>query len=247
MRRFLILFTAGLLLFSQFTLATEVMSVNGNRLVSNFAHAKKVLPKIYEGHNETIYCGCKVYGKEVNMNSCGASSPGQSSRYKKMEWEHVVPAERLGQVVKSWGNGDSVCKGKKGRKCAEKASPLFRQMEGDLYNLWPESGGINAARSNKPPVERFSGKVTKFGSCETVVGKKGFIPRKSVRGEIARTYFYMAEAYGLQLSESEKKMFSDWSQKDPVTPWECERGRRIKKVQGNSNPVLEKACSKAGL
>lgn len=237
----------SLFLVSPAGLSAELMIAKGNRHIDNFSEAKKNLHKIFSDHQVTLYCGCKYYGKEVNMNSCNSSSPGQSSRFKKLEWEHVVPADKMGDVVKSWSEGDAVCKGKKGRKCAAKASPLFRQMEGDMYNLWPESGGINAARSNKPPAETVRGKIQTFGKCETRVGSKEFSPRKEVRGEIARAYLYMREIYSIPLSPEEISLYQKWSQQDPVDSWECERGRRIKKIQGNANPVLEEACQAKGL
>ena len=228
--------------------AAELMSIKGNKYVSDFSQAKRHLHKIYSGHETTLYCGCRYYGKELNLNSCGVFVPNANKRLKRLEWEHVVPAERLGRVVNSWANGDSVCKGrKKGRKCAAQASPLFRQMEGDLYNLYPESGGINQARSNKPPRESLAGKITKFGTCETSIGKSGFVPRKSVRGEIARTYLYMSDAYDIPLTKDELAMFSGWSAQDPVDKWECERSRKIKAVQGNRNRFVEDLCSKAKL
>lgn len=239
-------FFAGMLLSPQ-AFSAEIMSLSGNKHINNFSEAKRELHRIYSGHQRTLYCGCPYYGKEVNMNSCKSFSPGQGARFKKLEWEHVVPADKLGEVVKSWSQGDVVCKKKKGRKCAAKASPLFRQMEADMYNLYPESGGINGARSNKPPRESLSGNLKTFGQCETVVGKDGFVPRAAVRGEIARTYLYMKDTYGIPLSDEEVALFQKWSGQDPVDSWECERARRIRAVQGNQNKSVEEPCLRLGL
>ena len=236
-----------LLLCSISASAIDVMSLKGNRNISDFAEAKRVLKKIYSGHETTLYCGCKYYGKELNLNSCGVYLPDAPKRLKLLEWEHVVPAERFGRVVSAWANGATVCANKKGRKCAGKSSALFRQMEGDLYNLYPESGGINGARSNKPPLEILTGKIKSFGKCETTVGKNGFVPRKSVRGEIARTYQYMSEAYDLKLTSAETSQYKRWSDAAPVDQWECERARRIQKTQGNQNRFVIEACAKKGL
>jgi deoxyribonuclease-1 len=236
------LFIIFMIFMSESSFSADVMSLKGNKFVHDFNAAKKLLPKLYLDHQETIYCGCKYYGKEVNMNSCNSSSEGQTSRYKKLEWEHVVPAARLGKVVSSWTHGDETCKNKKGRKCAEKASSLFRQMEGDLYNLWPESGGINQARSNKEPADEAEYNSKTFGSCQTKVGRKSFSPRKEIRGKIARTYLYMNKAYDLDLSEKQVQMFRAWNSSTPVDAWECERARRIKKLQGNANSFVEEKC-----
>jgi deoxyribonuclease-1 len=235
-----------------FSAPPEVLSIRGNHNIEDFNRAKKALHKIFDGYEETLYCGCRYYGKELNLNSCGISIPDAPKRLKRLEWEHMVPAAKFGEAIKAWITGDDVCvesssgkghkhSGAKGRKCAEKASPLFRQMEGDLYNLWPESGEVNGARSNKPPRE--SVEVTRtFGTCGTKIGKKYFEPRKEVRGIVARAYLYMNWAYEVSVSEDEKTMFEKWDRDNPPTPWECERTERIKRVQGNANPFTEKAC-----
>jgi deoxyribonuclease-1 len=74
-------------------------------------------------------------------------------RSRRVEWEHVVPAQSFGQSFKKWREGDSKCvnkKGKafKGRKCAEKVNMEYRYMQADLYNLVPANGQVNAIRSN---------------------------------------------------------------------------------------------------
>lgn len=237
----------SLLAFAPSSFAIEALSMKGNRHIDNFSEAKKHLHKIHADHQITLYCGCKYYGKEVNMNSCESSSEGQNARFKKLEWEHVVPADKFGEVVAAWSQGDAICKNKKGRKCAAKASPLFRQMEADMFNLWPESGGINGARSNKPPVASLREPASaKFGKCQTVVGKKSFSPRPQVRGEVARSYLYMHAAYEIPLSKEELAMYQAWNDADPADDWECERGQRIKKIQGNANLILEESCKRSG-
>ena len=228
----------------------EVLSIRGNRKLEDFAGAKRVARQVFQGSERTLYCGCRYYGKELNLNSCGIHAPGKKSkRLRKLEWEHVVPAAKFGQALESWKTGADVCvkdgKKKRGRKCAEKASPLFRQMEADLHNLWPESGEINRARSDKPPVEAVSGDVTSYGPCATRVGKKSFEPRPEARGPVARAYLYMNWAYDVALSADEKELFNKWDKAHPPSEFECERDKRIRKLQGNSNPFLEKACAKS--
>lgn len=44
--------------------------------------------------------------------------------------------------------------------------------------------------------------------------------------------------------EGEVEMFQKWSAMDPVDDWECERARRIQKVQGNVNHFVDEACVK---
>lgn len=70
-------------------------------------------------------------------------------------------------------------------------------------------------------------------------------PPPSVRGEIARTYFYMDAAYpghGI-ISKKNRKLFEAWDREDPVDEWECERARRIERLQGNVNESVKNNCT----
>ena len=91
--------------------------------------------------------------KEVDFTSCGYMPQKDNKRAHRIEWEHVVPAEAFGQSFKEWREGHPDCvdnRGKsfKGRKCAEKVNPEFRQMQADMYNLYPAVGEVNGLRSN---------------------------------------------------------------------------------------------------
>lgn len=65
-------------------------------------------------------------------------------------------------------------------------------------------------------------------------------PKEDIRGNIARTYFYFEDKYGMKISKQEKQLFEAWSKSDPVDAWEIERNKRIKKIQGNGNPYILK-------
>ncbi|MCH9740778.1 MAG: RICIN domain-containing protein, partial [Epsilonproteobacteria bacterium] len=60
-------------------------------------------------------------------------------------------------------------------------------------------------------------------------------PKESVFGDIARTYFYMRDRYGLKISKSQEKMLIAWNNIDPVNRWEKKRNQLIKKLQGDEN------------
>ena len=69
-------------------------------------------------------------------------------------------------------------------------------------------------------------------------------PRPNIRGDIARTYFYMERAYpghGI-ISKKNRKLFQAWNKQDPVDEWECERCRKIERIQGNEIPYVKGAC-----
>ncbi|MBW1781249.1 MAG: endonuclease, partial [Deltaproteobacteria bacterium] len=44
-----------------------------------------------------------------------------------------------------------------------------------------------------------------------------------------------------------RKLFKAWDIEHPVDSWECERRRRIEKIQGNENPFIKKNCQEQGI
>ena len=224
---------------------------NGNKVIKRFSKSKKLLPKIYKGHEVTIYCGCKYKGKKPNFKSCGYKPKKDNKRANRIEWEHIVPAHAFGHSFKEWRVGSEKCvnkKGKKfkGRKCAGK-NKTFALMEADLYNLYPAIGEVNGLRSNYPIAE-IPGEKREFGSCDVEIYKKKMEPSDQVKGNVARTYMYMEKAYpgrGI-ISKKNKKLIAAWDKLDPVDKWECERSKKIQKIQKNTNQVLNKACKDKG-
>lgn len=97
-------------------------------------------------------------------------------RAKKVEWEHVVPAENFGRTFVEWREGNHACvnsKGKafKGRRCAEKVNTEYRHMQADMFNLYPAIGAVNALRSNYN-FTMLPGEASDFGSCEMKIENK---------------------------------------------------------------------------
>jgi deoxyribonuclease I len=41
------------------------------------------------------------------------------------------------------------------------------------------------------------------------------------------------------ISEKNRKLFEAWDREDPVDAWEPERVRRIERLQGNPNPIVQ--------
>ena len=88
------------------------------------------------------------------------------------------------------------------------------------------------------------GEKREYGECDVEIKKGKFEPREEIRGEIARTYMYMDSVYpgrGI-ISRKNWKLFGSWHKSDPVDEWECERARRIEKIQGNRNLVVLGNC-----
>ena len=44
------------------------------------------------------------------------------------------------------------------------------------------------------------------------------------------------------ISKKNKKLFESWNKSDPVDDWECERSKRIERIQGNRNEVVMGRC-----
>lgn len=223
----------------------------GERL-EDFGDAKKVLQnKIWYDHRQTIYCGA-AYDADKNIElPAGFHASSHQSRSGRMEWEHAVPAENFGRTFRQWRDGDPACQkhGKpfRGRKCAEKTSPEYRQMEADMYNLFPSIGSVNAARGNREYAD-LSGASADLGNCGARVRGKFFEPPERARGQLARASLYMAWQYPrFRLSGRQEKLFRAWDRQYPVDKWECERAKRIEKFQGNENIFIKKPCTAAGL
>ena len=199
----------------------------------SFGKSKRLLAtKIYPTHQKAFYSNCKYIIKNKKLipihNTCGFKYRKNKNRSKRIEWEHIVPAWHFGHQLRCWQNG--------GRLNCRQTNAKFRQMEADMHNLVPAIGEINGDRSNFKygmieGEERLYGKVNmeiKFSD------KKAETPER-VFGDIARTYFYMRDKYGLRIGKAQEKMMIAWNNIDPVNRWEKKRNQIIKKFQGDEN------------
>ena len=226
----------------------------GNTAIQSFGKAKKILEReIYPGHRITFYCGCPFSRDKAVLPCPGYTPKKPGTRSRRIEWEHIVPAENFGRSFKAWRDGAPECvdsKGKpfRGRNCARKTSVAFRYMEADLYNLVPAIGEINMRRSNYG-FDMIPGEARDFGECDMEISGRKAEPPEPARGAIARTYLYMNRAYpgrGI-IGKKTGKLFEAWNRQYPVSAWECERARKIESIQGNENPFVKEPCRTAGL
>ena len=247
MRKFLLSVLLAAILLPVLTLAA------GNTTNDSFSHAKKMLGQVYADHRITFYCGA-TYDAQGNVTlPDGFETPKHEKRADKIEWEHSLPAENFGQTFPEWRDGSPECvdnKGKtfKGRKCAEKANPEYRLMQADMYNLYPAIGAVNAMRSNFN-YQMLTGEQSTFGTCEMKIADRKAEPPARARGQIARTYFYMQDAYGprYHMSRQHEQLMGAWDRQYPVDAWECTRAKRIEALQGNENRFVKQSCQAAGL
>jgi len=238
------------LLLSLILLTTLLFSAN-----ESFSKSKKQLRKIYQGHQTTIYCDCKYNYKDkknmIDRKSCGYKPRNErtkkgkvNQRARRIEWEHLIPAENFGRQFDCWREGNAKCvssKGKKykGRKCCTKVNKKYRRMQADMHNLFPAVGELNADRSNfKFDFEL--AKPIKYGECRFDVNfkQRRAKVKEDIRGVIARDYLYFNSKYKMKLSKQEMKKYKTWNKQYPANKWEIERNKRIAKKQGNLNPFI---------
>jgi deoxyribonuclease-1 len=224
-----------------------------NQEIKSFSKAKNFLEKqVYNNHRTTLYCGATFDAEKRVTPPQGFITNKYVKRAKKIEWEHVVPAENFGRTFSEWRDGHNQCinsKGKefKGRKCAEKVNFEYRYMQSDMFNLYPVIGAVNALRSNYnftmlPTIK------SDFGSCSMKIDNRKAEPPEISRGQIARTYLYMDNTYKrYNMSKSQRQLMDAWDKMYPVNTWECQRAKKISNLQKSKNNIVLSRCQSAGI
>lgn len=248
MKRLLI--SAMLILCGQIVSAQSMQEKAGINL-------KTVLFNVIKNHTNVGYDGLwdayettdvrsdgKIWDMYSNISNFNPSVHGGSYKGEgdAMNREHTVP--------QSWFN---------------EASP----MKADLFQVYPVDGWVNGMRSNYPYGEvgtaekQSAGGFSKLGKCVTP-GYSGtvFEPADEYKGDLARTYFYMATCYQDKvngwsggifgnnnkyadytgypgMAEWQLKMLIRWSKQDPVSQKEIDRNNAVYKLQGNRNPFID--------
>ena len=226
--------------------------------IYSYAHTKKLLEAVvYTSPVErrTLYCNANFDEKRQIALPKGFTTQKFRERATRLEWEHVVPVENFGKTFRVWHEGDALCVDKngdkyKGRKCADKVSKEFKQMQADMYNLYPSIGAVNASRRNYN-FAMLPNAASDFGTCLVKIDSRNDArenspkvePPEHARGKIARTYLYMEYAYPrYKMSKKQRTLMHTWNTKYAVTYDECQRTKRIESVQGNENIIVKKQC-----
>lgn len=207
---------------------------------TDFESAKLELRKIYSDRKLAgegdLYCGCpwkwsNRTGGKMDLSACGYVSHAQPKLAQRLDWGSIVPPEVLGRGRSCWEHG--------GQKYCESNDPTFRAMEGDLHNLAPAVGEVEADR-NGAEVAELASVPLQYGICSTKIDRSEhrIEPRDEVKGYVARASFYMYDRYGLQMPEEQQQLLMDWNARFPVTRWEWEREQRAAAVMGNHNPFV---------
>jgi len=210
-----------------------------------FREAKRFLMSEVHGPGEKdYYCGCDIRAEgrkwTVDWASCGFAPRRNAQRGERIEWEHVVPASEFGRQRACWREG--------GRGNCSQHDPGFSAMEGDPYNLLPVVGEVNGDRGNLRYGMIAEDAGQGYGACGSRVDFKArvFMPRADARGDVARTYLYFRDRYGLKLSRQSEQLYAAWSSADPVDARECRRADVIARRTGVENRVLARACAAGG-
>jgi len=195
---------------------------------------------------KTFYCGCDFQqDKTIDFGSCPYEPVDQYENRKKVEQEHVVPAAAFGHYRACWQEPEE-CKlsdgsFKRNRDCCRDIDLEFRKAEADLHNFRPAIGQINALRSDTPfGIVPGEDPLHLIGGCDFEIKDGVAEPTESIRGEIARTYLYMMDTWGMPLTVGERDMFEQWNTDDPVNDIERIINRKICRIQRNSNPYVER-------
>ncbi len=142
------------------------------------------------------------------------------------------------------------------------ASPMYS----DLHHLYPTDGKVNGQRSNHPYGECSRGTTLPGTGSVKALGRLGsstfsgysgtvFEPDDEYKGDLARTYFYMAACYYTRTASWHSDMLAGnnfplfktwainlllkWHRQDPVSSRETKRNDAVAKVQGNRNPFID--------
>ncbi len=135
-------------------------------------------------------------------------------------------------------------------------------MNSDIHHIYPTDSWINGQRSSLPYGEvgsSFKGShnnFSKWGNSK-ISGYSGkvFEPNDEYKGDLARTYFYMATSYEDKIAGWNSPMLSGdsynvytawaiemllrWAAEDPVSEKEITRNNEAYKVQHNRNPFID--------
>ena len=186
----------------------------------------------------------KIFDYYSSITNYDPGGSAQGANYKKegdaYNREHSIP--------KSWWGGSQSNQG------------------ADPFIVVPTDGYVNNARGNlsfgvvKTATKTFSN--SKVGSADETYGISGtvFEPDDSVKGDFARIVFYAiakySASYGWTADDGYKcfsddantnygltngaiKLFSYWSELDPVSDWERSVNDKLAVIQGNRNPFID--------
>ena len=189
-------------------------------------YAEQIVIENYEDARDNYFYS-KLYVNNIGESLyCGLSRPISVGGGRSLE--HVYPAD--------WIATEHDCENR--NTCnVEK----YKHAEGDLHNLWIAVKSINSSRSDE-----LYGEVVgerRFDYCqefERTYSPNSILiePRDTVKGNIARSLFYMHSEYGYSL-HGMLLMLKRWNRLDPPGEHEHWRNQRIYELQGTRNKFID--------
>ena len=201
-------------------LASAAPVLAGQTVISNYDTARNQFfwAQLYTDGGEELYCA-PTFG------------PGDRTVVgKALSIEHAYPADWIADAHGCLNR--NAC-----------PAPEYGFAEADLHNLWPAIQNINSSRGKQrfgeipgEGARRFTEYCPDF---ERTQGAAAVVePRDDVKGELARSIFYMSITYDLPL-RGMGAMLVRWHQDDPPDDVERWRNDRIDEIQGTRNPFID--------
>ncbi len=204
---------------------------------------KKALDEVFWGY----YVGKK--GDESREIYCGISfkaiprENGKGFMAKKVLDEEIISIEHA--FPAQWLALSLQCKNRVECRTNPTVGKRFNHAEADMHNMWPSLQKLNASRGDRPFAE-----IEGEEQREIPIGDRVFVcdfenngewvePRPKVRGNLARSIFYMCAEYGLSVPKGMMPFLRKWNREDPPTPAERRRAEWIAEKQETRNKFID--------
>ena len=217
------------------------------------------LNEIINNHRTISYAEVWIYYQYTDVKPSGkiwdiySDNPQGTPEY---EFDY-----RTGQCI-TIGSNEGKCYTREHSFCQSWFGKTTDAPYTDLFHLYPTDGWINTKRNDNPygqvttPTQPPFSNGSKMGK-NTYPGAPSvtcFEPIDDFKGDIARSFFYMATRYMFeddkfktespmtfksQLQPWALKMLLEWHQLDPVSQKEIDRNNAIYAVQKNRNPFID--------
>lgn len=190
----------------------------GQTQIKNYSKALRLFwGQVYREGGQTIY----------SLQEFGPNKP---------EWinvEHVFP---MAWVVKGLVK-QKKCRDR--RDCRRK-SKRFNLIESDLHNLYPSRRDLNMLRGSYR-FGNIKGELRLFGGYDFEINPQARLiePTPASQGEVARSMFYMANAYDLKIFSKQAKTLAYWNKADQPSNEEKRRNDLIEELQGTRNHFID--------
>lgn len=182
-----------------------------------------------------IYCGITF---KAAPRGSGNGFEARKIAGEVISIEHAYPAEWMAR---------SLGCDKKRAECRTDPDigERFNHAEADMHNMWPALQKLNASRGFLPfaEIEGEEPREVQIGArvfqCDFENNGEFVEPRPNVRGNLARSIFYMCDEYGFAVPKGMMPFLRQWNREDPPTPAERRRAEWIAEQQGARNKFID--------